>query len=111
MIRLIVPGVNGIGWLSTLSMWRRCRRTGAGNIWRTHWRSPDAAQRARPDRRDDEDRVWSPQAGTDALGIDPTAGVAVGIQDAPLLPERPYVFYWSRQGPTQLMVNFRGLAH
>ncbi|WFE30373.1 hypothetical protein O7623_14810 [Solwaraspora sp. WMMD791] len=54
--------------------------------------------------------VWSPQAGTDALGIDPTAGVALGIQDAPLLPDRPYVFYWSRQGPTQLMVNFRGLA-
>lgn len=54
--------------------------------------------------------VWSSQAGTDALGIDPTAGVAVGVQDAPLLPERPYVFYWSRQSPTQLMVNFRGLA-
>ncbi|MFY1698102.1 hypothetical protein [Solwaraspora sp. WMMA2101] len=54
--------------------------------------------------------TWSAQEGTDALGIDPTAGVAVGIQDAPLLPQRPYVFYWSRQGPTQLMVNFRGLV-
>ncbi|WP_326551809.1 hypothetical protein [Micromonospora sp. NBC_01813] len=54
--------------------------------------------------------VWSAQAGTDAAGIDPTAGVAVGIQDAPFFSQRPYVFYWSRQSPSQLMVNFRGLA-
>jgi hypothetical protein len=57
---------------------------------------------------------WShaEQAGTNA-SRDASYGGAVAAKDAPHLPERPYVFYWSFQerndpAPMQLMVNWLG---
>ncbi|WFE27358.1 hypothetical protein O7623_29740 [Solwaraspora sp. WMMD791] len=50
---------------------------------------------------------WAVFGGTDAADLWPRGGAATTVRDDPAGPDRPYVFYWSRQQPAQLTVLWR----